>query len=227
MAPDVNDRRFKKKRRIRRTSALAGLGLLGAAVLSACASGGPAAAPTTAPAKSPPASSSTGGSPTSVAPAPETNTPGDIPDTVAYIPYSNAAGGYSFTHPEGWAQTGQGTSVSFSDKYNGVAAGSVAATAPPTATSAASVDVPKLRASEPAFALTSVTDVRLPAGSGVLIIYRRNSPPDPVTGRSVRQEVHRYEIYGNNHSVVLDLFGAVGADNVDPYTKMSQSLRLS
>ncbi len=49
-----------------------------------------------------------------------------------------------------------------------------------------------------------------------------------MTGRSVRQEVHRYEIYGHNRSVVgLDLFGAVGADNVDPYTKMSQSLRLS
>ncbi len=82
---------------------------------------------------------------------------------MAYIPYSNAAGGYSFTHPEGWAQTGQGTSVSFTDKYNGVAAGSAPATAPPTATSATSVDVPKLQASEPAFALTSVTAVRLPA----------------------------------------------------------------
>jgi hypothetical protein len=67
--------------------------------------------------------------------------------------------------------------------------------------------------------------VTLPAGSGVLIVYRRNSPADPVTGRSVRQEVHRYLIYGNHQVVVLDLFGAVGADNVDPYTKMSQSLR--
>ena len=65
----------------------------------------------------------------------------------------------------------------------------------------------------------------LPAGPGVLIVYRRNSAPDPVTGRSVRQEVHRYVIYGNGQAVALDLFGAVRADNVDPYAKMSQSLR--
>jgi hypothetical protein len=69
--------------------------------------------------------------------------------------------------------------------------------------------------------------VTLPAGSGVVIVYRRNSPPDPVTGRSVRQEVHRFEISGTNKVVAFTLFGAVGADNVDPYTRMSQSLRLS
>jgi hypothetical protein len=209
-----------------RVGMLAGLGLLGVTLLAACSSGGPAAAPTTVVPHSH-AVSPTGGTATSVAPAPETNTPGDIPDTVAYIPYSNPAGGYSFVHPEGWAQTGSGTSVTFTDKYNGVAAGTMAATAAPTATSAKTTDVPKLQATEPAFALISVSDVNLPAGSGVLIVYRRNSPPDPVTGRSVRQEVHRYEIQGASRTVVLDLFGAVGADNVDPYTKMSQSLRLS
>lgn len=159
--------------------------------------------------------------------APETNTPGDIPDTIAYIPYVNSVGGYTFSHPEGWAQTVRGASVTFTDKYNGVAASLMPVTAQPTTASAQSIDIPMLRASEPAFALTSVTPVTLPAGSGVVIVYLRNSPPDPVTGRSVRQEVHRYEIYGNNRVVALDLFGAVGADNVDPYSRMSQSLRLS
>ncbi|HXA32794.1 MAG TPA: hypothetical protein VNV87_11080 [Acidimicrobiales bacterium] len=159
--------------------------------------------------------------------APETNTPGDIPDTIAYIPYSNVSGGYTFTHPEGWAQTGQGTTVTFTDKYNGVGADVLPATAQPTTASARSTDVPKLQASEPAFTLTSVSAVTLPAGSGVVIVYRRNSPPDPVTGRSVRQEVHRFEIFGHNRLVALDLFGAVGADNADPYARMSQSLRMS
>jgi hypothetical protein len=159
--------------------------------------------------------------------APEAATPGDIPDTVAYIPYTSGAGGYTFNHPEGWAQTGQGTSVTFTDKYNGVSASVQPATAAPNTTSAQATDMPPLRAAEPAFALTSVADVTLPAGSGVLIVYRRNSPPDPVTGRSVRQEVNRYEIFASNKVVTLDLFGAVGADNVDPYRRMSQSLHIS
>lgn len=193
-------------------------GLVCAGALGACSSGGGTASSTLA---------TRAGTPTSVTAAPETNTPGDIPDTVAYIPYANAAGGYAFNHPEGWTQTTQGTSVTFTDKYNGVSAGVLSGTAVPTVASVQSIDVPKLQATEPAFGLTSVSAVTLPAGSGVVIVYRRNSPPDPVTGRSVRQEVHRFEIFGNARVVELDLFGAVGADNVDPYTRMSQSLRLS
>jgi hypothetical protein len=117
--------------------------------------------------------------------------------------------------------------VTFTDRYNGVSADLAATSGPPTVSSAQSVDVPALRASQPAFELRSVAAATLPAGTGVLVIYRRNSAPDPVTGRSARVEVQRYEIYGNGHTVVLELFGAVGADNVDPYQRMSQSLRLS
>ena len=199
------------------------MGVVCAGLLTACSSGG-GSSPVAAPAHP---TASTAGGVTSATVAPETNAPGDIPDTVAYIPYSNSSGGYTFSHPEGWAQTVSGSAVAFTDKYNGVSASVLSASAQPTTSSAQSLDVPKLRASEPAFALTGVSPVTLPAGSGVLIVYRRNSPPDPVTGRSVRQEVHRYEIYGTSRMVALDLFGAVGADNVDPYTRMSQSLRLS
>ncbi len=208
--------------------AVTAIGLLGVVLLGGCSSGASTSSTTTTittPHSSAPPTSA--GSATSVTAAPEAATPGDIPDTVAYIPYTNAAGGYTFNHPEGWAQTEQGTSASFTDKYNGVSASIQTAANPPNPTSAQSTDVPALRASEPAFALVSVAPVTLPAGPGVLIVYRRNSPPDPVTGRSVRQEVNRYEIFGTNRVVVFDLFGAVGADNVDPYRRMSQSLHLS
>jgi hypothetical protein len=205
-------------RRVNRWGAVAVTGLVCAGLLGACSGGGGTATSTVA----------TGvGSASSVTAAPETNTPGDIPDTVAYIPYANAAGGYAFNHPEGWTQTTQGTSVTFTDKYNGVSAGVLPGAAVPTVASVQTTDIPQLQASEPAFGLTSVSAVALPAGSGVVIVYRRNSPPDPVTGRSVRQEVHRFEIFGTTREVALDLYGAVGADNVDPYTRMSQSLRLS
>lgn len=204
---------------------IASIGLVLPVTLAACGGGGGSTVNTTS---SQTASSATlaPGSSTTVTVAPETPTPGDIPDTIAYVPYTSAGGGYTFSHPEGWAQTSQGTSVTFTDKYNGASASVTPATTAPTVASAQMTDIPRLEASQPAFALSSVAPVTLPAGSGVLIVYRRNSPADPVTGRSVRQEVHRYLVYGNHQVIALDLFGAVGADNVDPYTKMSQSLHL-
>src|SRR6476619_5466631 len=100
-----------------------------------------------------------------VAPVPvESNPPGDIPDNLAFIRYANGAGGYSFTHPEGWARTGSGTRVRFTDKLNGVTVESLAATGAPTPSSARADDVPRLQGSLPAFQLRSVSAVRLPAG---------------------------------------------------------------
>ena len=207
-----------------RTGLVVSAGTALAIALASCGGGG-SSSPTTTPSSPPPPSSAPGTS-TAVTIAPETSTPGDIPDTTAYVPYVNTVGGYTFSHPEGWAQTTQGTSVSFTDKYNGASASVAAATVPPTVAEVQATEVPRLQASEPAFALTSASAVTLPAGPGVLVVYRRNSPADPVTGRSVRQEVHRYLIFGSNRVVALDLFGAVGADNADPYSRMSQSLHI-
>jgi hypothetical protein len=157
----------------------------------------------------------------------EKNPPGDIPDNLAFVPYRNGPGHYSFTHPEGWAETTRGTTVMFTDKLNGVEASLGTATMPPTVASANRDDVPRLRTSQQAFELRAVASVRLPSGSGVRIVYRRNSAPDPVTGRQYRDEVERYEIVARGREVVLELFGPVGADNVDAYRTMSQSLRFS
>ncbi|PZS36000.1 MAG: hypothetical protein DLM59_01920 [Pseudonocardiales bacterium] len=160
-------------------------------------------------------------------PAPvESNPPGDIPDNIAYVTYRNAAGRYSFLHPEGWAEQAAAVNVTFTDKLNGIIATSMAATAAPTL-GGAQQEVARLRSSQPAFEFRSAKAIKLPGGSGVLIVFRRNSAPDPVTGRVFRDEVQRYEVYSAGHAVVLDLFGAVGSDNVDPYTKISQSLRLA
>jgi hypothetical protein len=162
-----------------------------------------------------------------VAAAPEAQNPGDIPDTVAYVPYTSTAGGYSLVHPEGWAQTSTRSTVKFTNVYNEVAATVKHSAVSPTVASAHAVDVPLLRASEPSFALENVSRATLPAGPGVVITYLRNSAPDPVTGRSVRQVVQRYEIYRDHKVVVLELSGAVGADNVDAYRRVSRSLRIS
>jgi hypothetical protein len=160
-----------------------------------------------------------------VAPVPiESNPPGDIPDNLAFVKYTNSAGGYSFTHPEGWAQTGKGTQVRFTDKLNGVTVDSLHATHAPTPATARTTDVQRLKSAVPAFELRAITSAKVPGGSGVRIVFRRNSDPDPVTGKVYRDEVEEYIVFNAGRLVRMDLFGPVGADNVDAYRTMAQSL---
>jgi hypothetical protein len=210
-----------------RLSLIAGASLLGLLVgcgsstNSSGQSGGPATTPAgpTAGTSTPTASSTP--------PVPvESNPPGDIPDNLAFVRYTNRPGGYTFTHPEGWARTEGGSTVRFTDKLNGIMASSAPAAAVPTVGTARTVDVPRLRGSVPAFELRSVGAVSLPAGRGVRIVFRRNSDPDPVTGRVYRDEVEEYLVFAKGRLVRLDLFGPVGADNIDAYRTMSTSLRI-
>ena len=78
----------------------------------------------------------------------------------------------------------------------------------------------------PAFELRDVVAVTVPGGQGVRIVFRRNSDPDPVTGKVFRDEVEEYLVYNAGRLVRMDLYGPVGADNVDAYRTMAQSLRL-
>jgi hypothetical protein len=61
----------------------------------------------------------------------------------------------------------------------------------------------------------------------VHIVFRRNSDADPVTGKVYRDEVEEYDVFRAGKLVRMDLYGPVGADNVDAYRTMSQSLSLS
>ncbi len=156
----------------------------------------------------------------------ESAPPGDIPDNTAYVTYHSAAGRYTFVHPEGWASVVHGAAVTFTDKLNGITAAAAPAGSAPTLASA-KAQAATLSSTQPAFELRSTRTVTLPGGRGVLIVFRRNSAPDAVTGKVFRDEVNRYLIYRGGREVTLDLYGAVGSDNVDPYTKISASLRLS
>ena len=209
------------------TGAAACGGSSGSSSGSSAASVSASATPSTT-AAAPSRAASTSAAPAkSVAPVPvESNPPGDIPDNLAFVRYANPAGGYSFTHPEGWARTVSGTRVRFTDKLNGVTVESLAATRAPTPSTARTDDVARLQGSVPAFQLRSVASVRLPAGRGVHLVFRRNSAPDSVTGKVYRDEVEEYDVFGHGRLVRMDLYGPVGADNVDAYRTMSQSLRI-
>jgi hypothetical protein len=209
----------------------ASLAIVSIALLaSACAGSSAPSSPTSQASTPQSAAGSTAASPSAVneqSPVPaESNPPGDIPDNLAFVAYSNASGRYRFSHPEGWSEQVKGSFVLFTDKLNGVTADVGTATTPPTVASARQDDVPRLRASQAAFELRSVTAVTEPGGSGVRIVYRRNSAPDAVTGKQYRDEVERYELVSGGREVVLEMYGPVGADNVDAYRTMVQSLRL-
>jgi hypothetical protein len=225
-------------------SALAGLMAGSVALIAGCGSGpstatrAPAApltttgaAVTSVPALTPASGvpspgASVGGGPQKAVP-PEQNPPGDIPDNLAFVLYRNPSGRYTFTHPEGWLEKSAAATVTFTDKLNGVQVMPGTQTSVPTVASAKVSDVPALTASQPAFELRGISAVSEPAGRGVRIVYRRNSAPDPVTGRQYRDEVERYQIVAGGREIVMELFGPVGADNVDAYRTMVQSLRLS
>jgi hypothetical protein len=207
-------------------------GLLAVALIAGCggsstpaSSPGPIAVSSGSAPVAPPSSSAA--APTQTPVSAESNPPGDIPDNLAYVPFTSAAGHYRFDHPEGWAEQAGGTRALFTDKLNGVLADVGTAKTPPTVSSAKSDDVPRLSSTQPAFELRGITAVTMPGGSGVRIVYRRNSEPDAVTGRQYRDEVERYELVSHGHEVVLEMYGPVGADNVDAYRTMVRSLRIA
>jgi hypothetical protein len=214
---------------MRRFMMLAGTTLIAGALLAACSSGSATGTTaTSSPARN--GSGSATGTPTeapvsSESPVPvESNPPGDIPDNTVFVPYHSAKGGWTVTVPEGWSRTTTGTTVTFTDKLNTVQVGARPGT-PVTLASAKKTDVPILASSTRAFKLTSVTEVTLPAGPAVLISYQANSDPNAVTGKQYRLDVLRYELFHAGTRTTLTLLSPVGADNVDPWRIVTQSLK--
>jgi hypothetical protein len=155
----------------------------------------------------------------------ESNPPGDIPDTIAYVPHSIAKTGVSVKIPEGWSETTSNNAVNFTDKLNAVNVSWTPASSAPTVTSAKKTEVPALQSSTLAFQLKSVTTAHLPAGPAVLITYEGNSTPNAVTGKQYREIVLRYELYKSGQETVLSLISPVGADNVDPWRIVTESFQ--
>jgi hypothetical protein len=218
---------------MRRFVMLAAATLIGGALLAACSSGSTTgtSAPGSITSTAAPSGSGTGGTtPTeapvsSESPVPvESNPPGDIPDNTAFVPYHSVKGGWTVTVPEGWSRTTTGTSVTFTDKLNTVQVDAEPGSAV-TLERAKKTDVPALANGTRAFTLTSLTQVTLPAGPAILISYQANSDPNPVTGKQYRLDVLRYELFHAGTRTTLTLLSPVGADNVDPWRIVTQSLK--
>lgn len=167
-----------------------------------------------------------GSSSTAVDPnAAEVSPPGDIPDNQAFVPYSPAGAGYAVDVPEGWARTSSSGATTFTDKLNSIAISDSRAAQPLTVAQARNTVVPQLAKTVPGFSGGDVSAVTRKAGNGVLITYLAQGKPDPVTGKSVTDAVERYTFSHNGKDVTLTLTGPDGADNVDPWRIVTDSLR--
>ena len=148
---------------------------------------------------------------------------GDIPDNQVFVTYTPPPGGCTIKVPEGWTNTSHDGAVSFTDKLNTITvASTTAATAPSEAS--ARHDLETIKATTPGFAGGEVSTVTRPAGPGILLTYRGDAPPDPVTGKIINDDIERYQFFHAGLAVTLTLSGPHGADNVDPWRTVTDSL---
>ncbi len=208
------------------------LGALGFAVLAGCSSGrhsatGPSIAPTTANAPRPAAATTptTARAPAVNPNAPEVNPAGDIPDNQVFVTYAPPAARYTIRVPEGWARTETGGVITFTDNFNAIDLQQRPTPAPPTVASVTAVDVAAIANEAADYRAGKVTAVTRKAGRAVLATYRADSPPNPVTSKTIHRDVERYAFWHNRTEVIVTLSGPVGADNVDPWRIVTDSLR--
>jgi hypothetical protein len=148
---------------------------------------------------------------------------GDIPDTQAFVAYTPPSGLYTLKVPEGWARTEQGGTTTFADKLNRIDVSTLPAAAAPTPETARTRELPAIQAAAKGFRSPTVSAVTPPGGAAVLVAYEADSAPDPVTGKTVRDAVQRYEFWRSGTELVLTLSSPVGADNTDPWKTVVNS----
>jgi hypothetical protein len=170
----------------------------------------------------PPGSSTASGA----APAVSENNPvGDIPDNQAFVPFTLAAGLFTVSVPEGWARTTEGAATIFTDKLNTVRIETRPTSAAPNTESVSVYELPAIASSTPNYRGGTVTAVPRNAGQVMLITYRGSSVPNSVNGKTQTDAFERYEYWHAGQEMILTLSGPVGADNVDPWRTITDSLR--
>lgn len=155
----------------------------------------------------------------------ETLPPGDIPDTIAYVPYTDHALKLTISTPEGWSRTTQGGHLVFTDKLNRVEVFTAPASKPPTAASVKASELPGISRSVKTFELQSITTVARHAGPAVRIAYLGDSKPNPVTGKVGTLAFERYDFFHTGREYVVLASSPKGSDNVDPWRIITNSVR--
>src|SRR4051794_19731710 len=157
--------------------------------------------------------------------AKEKSPPGDIPDNTAFVRFKLPGAGFSINVPEGWARTGAGAKLTFTSNLNSVTVESAKAGGALTPAAVKAGDVAALAHSQPGFKLASVAPIHRSGQTAVRVRYDAKSKPNAVTGKAVTDTVERYLFAHNGREAILTLAGPKGADNVDAWRTISNSLR--
>jgi hypothetical protein len=156
--------------------------------------------------------------------APETNPAGDIPDNQVYVRYHPPGERFSLKIPEGWSRSATTGGVRFTDKLNTVAIRSQPASTTPSVAEAKRESA-QLARSVQGFKLQSVSIVRRTSGRAIRTRYLATAATNPVTGKRGTDAVERYVFFHSGRAAILTLSGPKGADNVDPWRIVTDSLR--
>jgi hypothetical protein len=159
--------------------------------------------------------------------APEVSPPGDIPDNQAFVRYAVPGAGVSVKVPEGWSRTVNSGVVTFTDKLNSITIATGAASGTSTVASVRATLLPQLAHHTRGYQAGSVSTVHRSAGRAVRITYLADGPADPVTGKTRVDAVERYLFAHGGRLLTLTLAGPKGADNVDPWRIVTDSVRWS
>jgi hypothetical protein len=153
--------------------------------------------------------------------------PGDIPDSQAFVAFAAPGGQYSIKVPEGWARTDAGAATTFTDKLNTIHVELKPVPTQPSVQSAQAQDVPAIAAASRCFEAPKVSTVQRHSGPAVLITYRADGAPDPVTGKVIHDDVEQYQFWKAGTEAVITLSSPQGSDNVDPWRTVTDSFAWS
>ncbi|MDF3335864.1 hypothetical protein P3H80_00435 [Mycolicibacterium septicum] len=153
----------------------------------------------------------------------EVNPPGDIPDNQVFVTFTANDGTFAMKYPEGWTRTESGSTVVFGDAFNSITVSGHDGFYQPTEDYARSVELPQIATQATGFTPGRVSTIQRPAGTVVLITYQQDSPTSPVTGKSIRQDVERYEYSRDGRGVALALAAPAGSDTTDVWRSVTDS----
>ena len=145
---------------------------------------------------------------------------GDIPDNQVFITFHDSSAAYSMKYPEGWAQRGNGSQVTFRDKNNIVRVVVGSSTAQTVA--AIRSDLGRLHG---VHVQSGPQPITINGTRAFKVVYSTASAPNPVTGKRVTLVVDRYYVPRTGKEAIVDLGTPVGVDNVDAYRLMIESFR--
>lgn len=150
---------------------------------------------------------------------------GDIPDDQVFVDYTDTSGRVTIKVPEGWAQSDTANGASFTDKLNTIQLEVFEASQQPTEATVKSDDLLQILSSMSNYSGGEVSSVDRAGTTAILATYEADGPKDDVTGKTVTDAFERYVYFQDGVEAILTLSGPTGADNVDPWRLVSDSLR--